>query len=339
MTARSLRLSRPWVGLAAGAALVLPLAACSGGGHGPQAGSTYSSTPTTTTTSAPTTATPKPVVTFPITGLPATSSAAAARPIVAIPVLRSGSGATRGLNLADLVYVTFPNSSSARALALFQSAASGSVGPVAQTRPVDTKLLPVTKAGLAYDGGPSGYIKRLRALDIPQLTRVVSPHSFSGSSPNLSISLATARGMSGLKAPVRGLVSIQPTAAIRTTARTVTISVPGRSAAHLTWSPSAKLWRGSLYGLPVSARNVVVQTTAYPLAVVPHSGRVEEANPTVFGAGVAVSMPAGAVLHGSWNRARAASVTGYVDSHHQAVAFAPGSTWVVLAPPGTKVTG
>ncbi len=338
MTARSLRLSRPWVGLAAGAALVLPLAACGGGSHGAQAGSTYSSTPTPTTTTT-TTPAPKPVVTFPITGLPATSAAAAARPIVAIPVLRSGSVATRGLNLADLVYVTFPNSSSARALALFQSAASGTVGPVTQTRPVDTKLLPVTEAGMAYSGGPSGYIKRLQALGIPQLTRVVSPSSFGGSSSDLSISLATARGMSGLKPPRRGLVSIQADAPVRTTARTVTISVPGRSAAHLTWSPSLKLWRGSLYGLPVSARNVVVQLTAYPLAVVPHSGRVEETNPTVFGSGAAVSMPAGQVLPGSWNRTRAAAVTGYVDAHKQAVAFAPGSTWVILAPTGTKVTG
>ena len=138
---------RPWKGLAVGVTLLFcGASACTGSGSDDApiiapTSSTSSSTPAPTTTST------APKYTYPMTGLTASSAAAARRPTVAVPVRLSGSGHALGLQVADLVYVSFPNSSSVRALALFQSATSALVGPVAQTRPVDAKVLPVANAG------------------------------------------------------------------------------------------------------------------------------------------------------------------------------------------------
>jgi hypothetical protein len=316
----------------------LGLASCTSGSEadGPTL-STPSTTSPTPTSSPTATAAPKP--TYPISGLVAASVADTRRPAVAVPI-RAGGGTIRGLSGADLVYVTFPDSGPARAIGVFQSAASGTVGPVSDTRPIDAKVLPVTSAGLVYAGGPSGYLKRLHTIGIPQLSRLDSSSSFSGSSTAPYISLSRARLMKHLGAPRAGLINIDPTVRPRTTAKTVTISVRQHAAIRLTWSPSARLWRGSVAGVPLTARNVVIQSVHYSQDVVPHSGQQVEGNPDVFGSGAAVSLPAGNVFSGgSWNRNGAHAVTGFVDSAKRAVAFAPGSTWVILVPLGTRVTG
>ena len=108
-----------------------------------------------------------------------------------------------------------------------------------------------------------------------------------------------------------------------------------RGAAHLV--AERKLWRGNLSGLAVSARNVIVQTTEYTYDIVPHSGKITEGNPDVFGQGTAVSMPAGRVLGGSWSLTGPKAATGYVDAQKKAVPFMAGSTWVIYVPKGTRV--
>ena len=250
----------------------------------------------------------------------------------------SGLATPRGLSSADVVWVTFPSSSRARALAVFQSAAPTAVGPVASTRPSDGKLLPVTRAGLAYAGGPAGYVKQLGTLKIPQFSSVTHSGDFARASDGtLSVAVAKARSMSGLGAPRSGVLAFDPEVKPAAKARAVKVTVPGRAADTLTWSPTSGKWTGKVGGLPVSARNVIVQTVPYASIVIPRSGRQTEQNPTVFGTGSAVLMPAGAVVPGAWSRGGREATTGYTDTKSNGVRLSPGSTWVLLVPKGTTV--
>lgn len=325
-----------WSGVAVGA--VLALGACAGGDGNPvYAPPSRSPSPSRIITPTPTPAA-RPV--YPLTNLTATSAAAAAQSAVAVPVQTvAGGERSHGLEAADAVWVTLPTPSTARALVIFQSTTPPSVAPVTTTRPVDSKLLPVTQAGLAYGGGPAGYVKQLIAAKIPQLTSVVYPSLFSRTkSGSLAVSVATARKtMTSQQGPRAGIFLIDATAKVGTAARTATITVPGRSAFTLRWSPSAKVWTGDVGGLQLRARNVVVQRVAYQNDLVPRSGGRTEANPDLFGEGSAVLMPAGAVIAGRWARRGQAATTGYVDTKANAVLFAPGSTWVLLVPSGTTV--
>ena len=335
VTPTSRRLRR-WSGVAAGA--VVALSACSGGGGEPVYAPPSPTSSATKIISPTPTPSARPV--FPMTKLVAPSASAAAQAAVAVPVQTvAGGERSQGLETADAVWVTFPSSATARALAIFQSASPSSVAPVSTTRPVDSKLLPVTHAGLAYGGGPSGYVKQLIAAKIPQFTSVVYPSFFSRTtSGSLAVSVGTARArMSDLQAPRPGIFSIDAAAKVATAARTATVTVPGRAPFTLRWSPSAKVWTGDVGGLQVHARNVVVQRVAYQTVVVPRSGGRTEANPDLFGEGSAVMMPAGAIIAGRWSRRGKAVTTGYVDLKANAVMLAPGSTWVLLVPGGTTV--
>lgn len=322
-------------GVAVGAVLVL--AACSGAGDPVYAPPSPASAPSKITTPTPT---PSTVPVYPLTKLTATSAAAAALPAVAVPVQTvAGGERSHGLEFADAVWVSLPTSASARALAIFQSATPSSVGPVSTTRPVDSKVLPVTHAGLAYGGGPAGYVKQLIAAKVPQFTSVVFPRFFTRTpSGSLAVSVKTAREtMTGQQGPRPGIFSIDTAVTAQPTARSATIAVPGRAAFTLRWSPAAKVWTGDIGGLQVHARNVIVQLVPYQSVVVPRSGGRTEVNPDLFGEGNAVLMPAGAVIAGRWARRGKAVTTGYVDLRANPVLLAPGPTWVLLVPVGTTV--
>jgi Protein of unknown function (DUF3048) C-terminal domain len=91
--------------------------------------------------------------------------------------------------------------------------------------------------------------------------------------------------------------------------------------------------------------NLVVQMVPYkqidisprrgmvvPTAGVTGSGRTE-----VF-SGSASGGTGGTVAAGTWSKPHPDEITNYVDSGGGLMAFQPGPTWVILAPPGTRIT-
>jgi hypothetical protein len=148
----------------------------------------------------------------------------------------------------------------------------------------------------------------------------------------------TARGIADLGRPRSGIFSFDGATATSTAAdRSVRIAQPGRTTDTLTWKAADHRWVGSVGGLPVSARNVVVQVVPYAKQIVPRSGRREENNPDVFGQGAAVILTGGHTISGSWSRSGRQSTTGFTDSKSNAVRLSPGSTWICLVPKGTTV--
>src|ERR1700733_2495652 len=145
------------IGIAATAGLTaLAVAAC--GSSAPSPGPTGpTSTPSVTPTSTSPGQTTSTAPLAPLTNLPATSSAAAAKPAAA--VLVSGSDPV-GLASADVVYADF-TTPAVRYLAVFQSKQAGAVGPVTSARPEDGQILSVLHAVTGYDGGSTGFVNVL----------------------------------------------------------------------------------------------------------------------------------------------------------------------------------
>lgn len=306
-----------------------------------QAPSTASSSAPASATSPPPTPTPTAGATFPLTGQPAPTTDAASRPIVAVPV-DSGSGlpGAVGLTDADVALVAFPSPQRQRVLALFQSRDSARVGPVAQTRPLDGKVLHALGSVLEYAGGTYGFVTQVAAAGLPQWSSVVHPSSFATDPRTGALFCATAAARAAVGAlPGRpGLLPFGGSTPGATPPPTVRVQVSGQPLLTLTYDQGSGTWRGALTGgLSVVATNVLVQQVTYDRLVLPKTGDQVEGNPDPNGQGAATLLFGPQVDTGSWNRPGGGTSTKYVRSDGTAVRLVPGATWVLLVPVGTSV--
>lgn len=115
------------------------------------------STAQATTTQAPTTTVP-PV--YPLTGMPVTNAANAARPALSVKIDNvSGARPQTGLNGADIVTVELVEGGLTRIFATYQSQSIPIMGPIRSARPVDADLLHELGGGIfAYSGAAAGEI-------------------------------------------------------------------------------------------------------------------------------------------------------------------------------------
>ena len=332
-------LGRRVLPLVAVAALVLPTAACSG--TTPVADPldgvpSAAAPPTASATPAPTSPGP-----LPLTGLPARSRKQQARALVAVAV-RSGTGlgAPRGLDEAELVYVSFPSAGRQRALGLFQSTDADRVGPVTATRPIDSKLLSAVGAVLVHSGGTRGFLEQLSANGLAQWSASVHRDGFDlADDGSLYASTSVARAADGA-APARpGLLALADDGPDAGPARRgrVRIEVPGQDGAELRYDGDTRTWKGSIGQLPVTATNVVVQVVSYDPLVLPKSGGLVEGNPKPDGKGGATLLSGPRVDAGSWNRPGPRTSTSFVRRDGTPARLAAGTTWVLLVPSGTEV--
>lgn len=329
--------------LVSAVALTLAAAACSGTSS---AVDPRDSVPTPASIAPVTPVLPTVTATLPLTGQPAATPELAARPIVAVAV-EAGSGlpASAGIGNADLVYVSFPSTHRQRGLALFQSKDSDRVGPVADTRPLDGKLLRTTSAVLEHSGGTSGFVKQVGRADLPQWSSLVHPSSFARdpASGALYGSTSAARAAEGVQPARPGLLAFSDPGTPLPTATAaaptgVRIEVSGQDPISVSYDAATGTWRGSVGGLSVAATNVVVQQVTYASLVLPKTGGRTEGSPDPDGTGSATLLSGPQVDQGTWNRPGGGTSTKYVHHDGTPARFAPGPTWVLLVPTGTPVT-
>ncbi len=321
------------------------LAGCSGGTSAPHRSlPPFSPTPSdSSSTSGSASVSPTPTVTVPpvgyapLTGLPLTVAAAVTRPIVAVVVVRApGVAGAVGLGSSDIVFQEFDRPGRSRLLALFQTYDVRSVGPVADTAPVDIRLLtPMAVPVYAYVSGPTGFIAQARPDVVTPRSAVTSPGLFrSAGGIFTSTSALRASAPNAQPAPA-GLFSFDAVPAGKARgARTVsraTITVPGQVAQSWTWT--GKAWAGP-GGL--SRTNLVVQTVVYKLLTPSKGPRVSSAD--VIGSGASTVLAGNVAVAGQWIRPAPAQVTNYVDSAAIPFSLMPGNSVVLLVPPGTRVT-
>ncbi|MFT3851496.1 MAG: DUF3048 domain-containing protein [Ilumatobacteraceae bacterium] len=121
----------------------------------------------TTTTIAPTTTVP-PTPVYPITGLPVTDPAVAARQTLVVKIDNSGPARPQsGLNEADMVFEEIVNDSLTRFAFVYQSLGDNAVGPCRSGRIQDIDLMGMFNHPLfAWSGGNATVTAAIRASDL-----------------------------------------------------------------------------------------------------------------------------------------------------------------------------
>ncbi len=283
----------------------------------------------------------------PLTGLPASGARAAGRPAVAVPV--SGSQ-PQGLGSADVVYEEL--TSPLRYLAIFQSRDNGSVGPVGQTRPTDAQALSVLHPLAAYDGGTPSFIRVLDASDVVDVGYASHPALYRQAAQGPTVStgqvqqaargtappqLFTYQGSGVGDAPAFASTGVRRAATLRVTA-------PGQATQVWTFDARAHSWRQVAGGPAVRAANVVVQDVPYKTVYLSRKYGLTTTSARVVGSGSALIVSetgatagsSGTAVKGTWSKPGLRAVTAYLDARNSPVGFQRGSTWVILAPPGTQ---
>ena len=281
----------------------------------------------------------------PLTGLPARSASAAARPAVALAVAGTN---PRGLASADVVFEEA--ASRVRYIAVYQSDVAPAVGPITSTDPTDRGVLTVLHPLLGYDGAAAPFL--VTQLDKTKIVDVgFARHSslYASGAGGLTTTPAAILHVAGRDTAPPPLFNYRGAGAVGgalastgVLARTaVSVHLPGLGTQDWSFDRRTGRWTMTRGGPNVQVANLVIQMVSYrsvhvnarrgitaPDAVVSGTGRAE-----VFSGGVGSS---GREASGTWSKPRRGLVTNYFDSSGSLMSFEPGPTWVILAPPGTR---
>ena len=333
-----------WAVAASSCGVIAALAGCSAGSR--PASSTASasggtSPAVTATTSTGSTDAAGPVA--PLTGLSVTA-VAAQRPAVAVAVAGPDPS---GLGSADVVFEEM--ASPVRYLAVFQSEQASGVGPVTSTRPTDGQLLSVLHPLTGYDGGTSSFVSTLDATKIVDVGYAGHASLYAAGSGGLTVSTAAlAAGQSD--GPPPGLLSYRPAggslaSAQQTHPTSVRVEVPGQPAEQWSFDSRADRWVETAGGPRVSVANLVVQIVSFKTVYLSHRYGLTAQSPVAVGkgavtvfSGTAAGGSGGTAAAGTWSKPGVAAVTNYFDAATEPMNFAPGPTWIVLAPAGTRTS-
>lgn len=276
---------------------------------------------------------------YPLTGLPADDPDAARRPVIAVAVRSGGSAsAPRGLDRADVVYVSFPAAGRQRSVALYQSRDSDAVGPVASVRPLDAALLRVVGSVLVHAGGSKGFLQQVENAGLPQWSTLTQPSSFERDDSGAAYAdTADARRADGARKAPLGLLPLAPEPVTGDAPDDVRLDIPGQPEVELRWDDEAAGWRGSVGDLRLAAANVLVQEVAGTDLVIPKTGGTTERNPDLEDEGRATVLTGPRVGAGSWNRPGRGASLSYLWKDGTPVRLSPGTTWVLLVPRDTEV--
>ena len=341
----ALRHLRTTAALLAGAGLLA--AACSRPINVGRAGD-GSPAPVSPSTSSPASADSASRPVAPLTGLPAVNGAAAGKPAVAVDL---AGPSPSGLPAADLVFQEF--SSPVRYIAVFQSK-EAAAGPVTSTQPADRQALAVLHPLLAYAGAAAPYfVKTLDKSEVTDAGYAGHPSVYTAGAQGLTTSSqAIMSAIPGQTAPpvlfrYRGASSGARTLAVAGLSRPTSarVTIPGYGNEDWTFDQRNNVWKLTSGGPPVSVANLVVQMVSYTLAGINRHAGLSTQVAQLVGSGHAEVLSAGAsrgsggtAASGLWSKPRLNDVTNYLDSRGNPMAFQPGSTWIILAPPGTRVS-
>lgn len=285
----------------------------------------------------------------PLTGLPVTGARAAGRPAVALPL--SG-GRLRGLGSADVVFVEM--TSPLRYIAVFQSRDDGTVGPVGQTRPTDAQVLSVLHPLTGYDGGTPSFVRVLDQTQVVDVGSAGDPSLYRAGAAGPTVSTSEVRRAARGTAPpqlftyqgsgVGEEAGFASTGAWR--ASSLRITAPGQPAQAWAFGGRSHRWRLVSGGPAVQVTNIVVQKVPYKTVFLSRKYGLTTTSARVIGSGSALMLSetgpagasAGAAVKGTWSKPGIRDVTNYLDASGRPVGFQRGTTWVILAPPGTQIS-
>ncbi|HLT70793.1 MAG TPA: DUF3048 domain-containing protein [Acidimicrobiales bacterium] len=317
---------------------------------------TTTTTSTTTTTTTPPTTEPAPV--YPLTGLPVTDPAVAARPTLAVKIdnVEPRSRPQYGLNQADVVYEERVEGAVTRFLALYHSRDAMAVGPVRSARTTDIGLYkPMGTPLFAWSGANAHFARLVRDSGIVDVGYDARPGLYSrvGDRPaphNLVLHATSdvwAHDWPGATPPNSQLFSYRapgeraeggtPTRGVRIVFATGAGSAP----VEYEWNGSG--WARSQAGTPhldaegvqVAPENVIIRYTAYGSSGVNDQFGVPIREAQLVGEGQALVLTDGQAFNARWVKPSIEMPTQYFHESGGEMPLTPGRTWVAIAEPGT----
>ncbi|HEY7145151.1 MAG TPA: DUF3048 domain-containing protein [Streptosporangiaceae bacterium] len=283
----------------------------------------------------------------PLTGTPAPADVAS-RPAVALAI--AGSHPT-GLSQADVVYEEI--SSPIRYLAVYQSRQAASAGPVTGTRPADGMIVSVLHAAVGYSGGTTGFIDVLHHQHVTDMGTGTHPALYRDGAAGLTVDTARLRQRRASPPPAllpfrgEGLVTSRQLASSGTwRPASVRIDIPGQQPQRWRYDAASRCWQVTAGPPAGCVANLIIQTVPYKQVFLSHRTGVTVPSARVLGAGRAVVLSSTAVtslsgqqgvaVHATWTKPGAGDLTNFTSPKGDPVEFAPGRTWVILVPPGTR---
>ena len=236
-----------------------------------------------------------------------------------------------------------------RYIAVFQSKEATGVGPLTSTQPTDGQTLSVLRPLFGYDGSTPVFTKELDHTQVTDLGKATHSSLYSTAGPGASTSTrAVQRAVRGGGAPPQifyyreegpGSSVLASDHLSRPSSAKVTI--PGYGTESWAYDSKTGLWTLAKGGPKVGVANVVVQMVPYKQAVVSHSAGTTVPSARVIGKGSVQVLSgsaggSGTAAPGSWSKPHLNQLTNYIDGNGYPMAFQPGPTWVILAPPGTR---
>ncbi|MGI9080531.1 MAG: DUF3048 domain-containing protein [Acidimicrobiales bacterium] len=325
------------------AVLALVGAACS-----KSKGNAKAKAPAATTTTVP--------AIYPLTGLPVTNPANAARPALSIKIDNVAAARPQaGVDAADVVYEEVVEGGLTRLLAVYQSTDADPIGPVRSVRPTDPDLAAPFGGVFGFSGGSDRFEALIRST--PGLTAVSAgddaaafpkhgPHT--GDHTSYTSTAALYAHAAGAKPPPAFspfLKAGQPFAPAGATPVTRLALIVGNQPVGFDFDAGTKTWKRSMDGKPdllqngtqIESTNVIIEFVQYD----PVDGAVDAAGSQVYqamvqGTGEAWILSDGKVVKGKWSKTSQATLTTYTDAGGAPIAIPPGRTFVELPAPGAQ---
>jgi len=327
-------------------ALALAIAAC-GAGAKSEKPVAIANTPTPSATA--TTPAPTPKAVYPLTGLPVTSAARAARPAVSVKIDNIAQALPQsGLNQADIVTDILVEGGLTRLMATFQSQDVPLIGPIRSARPVDADLTRELNGGIfAYSGAARGEIApsidHSTALLIsndhnPQWfwrTDRAAPHNVYSSTSRLY--KAGAASHRKFKAPPQLFAYSTDAPTGRSVSR---VRIPFSSYSTASWTWTGRNYVRTQNGSPdtlsngsrINTTNVVILSVTWrPTNIIDAAGN-RDPYVIVIGSGKAWVMRNGKLIEGRWTRPSYRVPVRLTDKTGQVISLDPGRTWIELQP-------
>ena len=300
-----------------------------------------------------TTTTTVPAV-FPLTGLPVTNGATAARPALTVKVENAPDARPQaGLDSADVVYEEQVEGGLTRFLTVFQSTDAPLVGPIRSLRPTDPEVVRPLGGLFAYSGGTKKFIGMLHATPLQDIGFDALPQLYEkrrGKKAPHNVYSSTERLYSAAEKDLKPpppfspfVPAGQPFVPAAPPAVHLNVPMGSTTAVDYDWDAAAAGWKRTTNGTPhlleggaqLTSTNVIVQFVAYRNS--PGDFDVLR-NPvsvaTVVGTGDAWVLAGGKVVKGKWSKPTPEAMTSFTDAAGAPVALLPGRTWVLLASVG-----
>lgn len=298
----------------------------------------------------PTTGAPLVTATFPLTGMPASDRAKAARQAVAVKIDNNSAARPQaGIAAADLVYEEFTEGIT-RFIVVFQSGDAPVVGPVRSVRPADPNVIRPLGGPLFFSGGSPAVLDLVKTSGLRTVTEndtdTLKRRADRSAPHNLYTNTDAMYRKAGAGTPPPSFSPFLGAGQAPTSAGAVAVTklslAPAPSVtAGYQWDPTSSTWKRATDGKPhvleggaqIAPTNVIVQYAPYSLFLADKKVRY----PEVVGSGDALVFVGGMMVKAKWAKANPGAVTTYVDAAGVPVPLAPGQTWIHLQEPGSSV--